>query len=439
MYRKVHQRLTFTFTAVAGLILVIMSVVYLMMSEQNLKRNSYLSFQGEMNTILSNLEQQNTITNEWLAKISSNGKYLLALYDNGTALSYTRNALSATERKTLEQVQDYASRKNSASPAESYTTLHTEFTYDGEQGSYYACTARLPRKNGALSAVILYSTAPLAHQFFLQRIHFILLDFSALLVLFLFSWYYTRRLLSPIQEAQQKQNNFIAAASHELRTPLAVILSSVSAIHSSPASQQETFLRTIDSESQRMAALVNDMLTLARADNHSWSFSFQETELDTLLLNSYEAFYPLAKNKDLSLQITLPEEVLPLCYCDADRITQVIAVLLSNAISYSDPMNAIHLSLDFSQELFQITVTDHGIGISPEAKKHIFDRFYREDSSRSKKEHFGLGLSIAKEIINAHHGKITVSDTPGGGTTFCLILCRNYQESDAERHFLCKR
>ena len=140
------------------------------------------------------------------------------------------------------------------------------------------------------------------------------------------------------------------------------------------------------------------------------------------MLENYEAFEPLAIQHNLSLSITLPEDPIPTCYCDKERIAQVLAILISNAISYSKPKGKIKLSLNYMNSTFVVTVADDGIGISNQAKAHIFDRFYREDSSRSKKEHFGLGLCIAKEIIDIHKGKIQVCDTIGGGATFLVIL-----------------
>lgn len=426
MYQKIHKQLTFLFTGITSLILVVMSLCYLYMSEKELKKNSYLSFSGEMNTILSNLEQQNVITYEWLSKVSNNGKYLIFICDNGIPLSYTTTVLSKKELSLIDEVMKHNADIILSVPSpNSFSFSHNEFSYTSSQGEhYYVCYAKIKHTEGNLTATILFSTKDLLNQLNLSRIRFFVINLVGILVLYLFSWYYTKRLLSPIKKSQEQQAAFIAAASHELRTPLSVILSSISALKCAPPAKQDHFFHTIKTEGSRMSRLINDMLTLARSDNQTWSFHMKETELDTLLLNAYEAFQPLAAKKQISLLIHLPEKEFPHCFCDPERISQVLGILLSNAVSYGKIGGYTKLNLTYQNNIFLLKVIDNGIGISKDAKEHIFDRFYRADPSRSKKEHFGLGLCIAKEIIVAHHGSIQVNNTPGGGTTFTIKLPR---------------
>ena len=244
----------------------------------------------------------------------------------------------------------------------------------------------------------------------------------AVFILTAFSWFFTGKLLHPIIENHQKQAAFIASASHELRTPLAVILSAAECCKTAASDNKEDFLKTICQETLRMSTLVNDMLTLSSSDNNSFTIKLQSIELDTLLINAYDAFKPMADNKKIELAIDLPEQALPLCSADPDRITQVVSILLHNAISYTPEYGKVSIALSHNRERFHISVTDNGIGISDEDKKKIFDRFYRAEKSRSTKEHFGLGLSIAYEIVSAHGGKISVSDAEGGGCIFTVTL-----------------
>jgi signal transduction histidine kinase len=424
MFEKLNLRLALLFTTISSLILLTMSLCYLYISEKDLKNTSYLSFCGEMNTIVANLEQQNIITYQWLSKIEQNNKYIIAIYDNETPLSYTQTARTEEQLALIDEIMTYSNNTyNPDHDATDSTTTHNEFTYTASNKSpYYVSIASIPRGSNTLSSIILYPTSVLYQNLHRQRFRFILLNIIGILLLFLVSLFFTRKLLRPIKQAQDKQTTFIASASHELRTPLAVILSSLSALKTSDSTMQSQFLTTIESESKRMSTLVNDMLTLARADSHTWSFSMKQEELDTIVLESYEAFEPLSLQHNLGLSITLPDDSIPTCYCDKERISQVLAILISNAISYSKPNGKIKLELTYSNSSFIISVIDNGIGISKLAKEHIFDRFYREDSSRSKKEHFGLGLCIAKEILDIHNGEIQVSDTIGGGTTFRVIL-----------------
>lgn len=425
LFQKVHWKLTLLFTGIAGFILVLLSVSYLLMSEREWKDYSYLSFLRESEAIVSNLSQQKTVQNRWLVEVTENKHYLLAVYDNGVPLHFTDMTLSLHEKMLADCFLSLAIEDFSASTDSDYTTLHTDFSYKQTDGTVYdVYAAKLGSKSAPLYVIIFASTAELHERLAKQRLRFMLIDISGILFLFLFSYFYTKKLLSPIQENQKQQNAFLAAASHELRTPIAAMLCALSAYHSADCKMKAQFVAILEHESKRMSSLVNDMLSLSRADNHTWVFHMQKTELDTLLLNTYETFLPLAKEQNCILSVTLPEEALPPCICDSERIEQVLFILLNNAISYgilgSD--TSVQMKLSFSNNTFEIKVTDHGPGITEAEKQHIFDRFYRADSARSAGEHFGLGLCIAKEIMDAHDGQITINDTPGGGATFCVRL-----------------
>lgn len=400
MYRKIQKYLTLLFSGITSLIMIVMSICYLYMSEKELKKNSFLSFSGEMNTILSNLEQQNIITYEWLSKVSSNGKYLMCIYDNGIPLSYAFTALSKENLALINEVTENCADTILSVPSPNlFSSSHKEFSYTSSQGEhYYVCHAKIRHTQGNLTATILFSTNVLLYQLKLSRARFLIVNLIGILILYLFSWYFTKRLLSPIKKSHEQQAAFIAAASHELRTPLSVILSSISALKCAPPDKQNHFLHTIENESNRMSRLVTDMLTLAQSDNHTWSFHKKETELDTILLNAYEAFQVIAEEKQISLRIELPNETLPHCFCDPEQISQVLGIMISNAISYGKTGGYIKLNLTYQNSIFSFYVVDNGIGISKDAKEHIFDRFYRADPSRSKKNILDLDFVSQKKL-----------------------------------------
>ncbi len=425
MFRKVHVRLAFLCAGITSFILFVMSCGSLYISEAGLKSRSFTSFQNDMNTLVSNLEQQTIITHEWLTRIEDNGKYLINVIDNGIPFLY--NERSTDEQKMLfETAWECYRHTFAAEPVlSSYDTWHIEYTFSstgGRRDDYYACVTTSQRNTGTFQVMILCSMKPLLDQIRTQRLLFFSLDFLALIALSLFSWHFTRRLLKPLEENQKRQNQFIASASHELRTPLAVILSCASA--SARASEEERghFLESIQSEGLRMSRLIDDMLLLTRADDLSWTIQKTASEPDTLLLDVFEAFEPLAQEHAVRLSVELPEEGIPAFSCDPERIRQVLAILLHNAISYTPKGGRIRLSLLYDRKTIKLTVADNGIGIPDEEKKKIFERFYRADRSRSEKGHFGLGLCIASEIIHAHRGRILVSDTPGGGSTFTVLF-----------------
>lgn len=287
---------------------------------------------------------------------------------------------------------------------------------------FYVSTALIPKSHGTVSMIILYSLDSVKHRILLQRLAFSGAAFLAILALSICSWFFTGRMITPLEKSRQEQTEFIAAASHELRSPLAVILSGISAMKKADPKEQGHFLSVIEKEGTRMSLLINDMLSLSNADNHSWKMHPIFCELDTLLLDTYEKYEPLMQDHHMKFFIELPEEEIPPCPCDPERISQVLGILLDNAISYVPANGKIVLSLSQTETHFLIRVKDNGPGIPDSAKTSVFRRFYRADSARNNRQHFGLGLCIAYEIISLHKGTISVLDTPGGGSTFQISL-----------------
>lgn len=433
MFKKVHLRLTLLCAGITAVIMLIMSLCYLYVSEKGLYRNQFQAFKNDINTISTNLEQQSVISMEWLAKMEAQGNYRFFVLDNGVPFLY--NQLSDPEQTEENNILLTESRNalNSLSSQDVTVTVsdgingilsHSEYEFisPSTDSRYFCSLIQMGTGNSLLEIVVLSPLQRLEQQIEEQRTRFLLIDIGATILLGVFAWFFTGILLKPIAENQQKQAMFVAAASHELRTPLSVILSAAECCRDAAPERQEGFIRTIYQEGLRVSSLVTDMLTLSQSDSHRFPVRKEPTELDTLLMNSYEAFEPLAREKSIQLSLTLPDGALPLCNVDPERISQVIAILLHNAISYTPNHGRIELSLARHKERFAVSVQDNGIGISDADKKRIFDRFYRVEKSRNRKDHFGLGLSIAHEIVKAHGGSIQVTDAEGGGSCFTVIL-----------------
>lgn len=442
MFKKVRLRLTLLSGTITTLILVIMTLAYLYVSEQNLINTRLLSFRSDINTIAANLEQQSVITHEWLSKLENNGYYYISLLDNGMPFLFNSRANHSPYQEILaDGWAQYETLRGTPAVTLSYNCMYHDFSFDADTDrgivTFYGCVITLHRTNGTLEMLLLSSLESVNRQRFEQRLVFLGIVTAALLAIWLFAWHFTGKLLMPIEESRRSQTRFIAAASHELRTPLAVLLSCMDSCSENSAGMN-ALLPTMKSETMRMAGLIDDMLVLSQHDNRTFALIKEPVELDTLLLNAYEAFEPMAKQKNLFLSVELPDGAIPPCRCDPNRIRQVIAILIHNAVSYAPVCDtnvinevppgrnaacAILLRLEKNFERsFQISVVDHGAGIPDGEKSKIFERFYRSEKSRSAKGHFGLGLSIAYEIIQAHQGKITVTDTPGGGATFIVTL-----------------
>lgn len=433
MFKKVHLRLTLLCAGITAIIMFVMSLCYLYVSEKGLYRNQFQAFKNDINTISTNLEQQTVISMEWLAKMEAQGNYRFFVLDNGVPFLYNQltdpvrreenDRLLLESQEALEALPNLsASVVVNDGRTGALSHYEYEFLSPSAKTKYYCSVMQMGTDSSMLEIIVLSSLKPLERQIREQRIRFLLIDIAATVLLGIFAWFFTGILLKPIKENQQKQAMFVAAASHELRTPLSVILSAAECCKGADPEKQAGFIKTIYQEGLRVSSLVSDILTLSQSDSHHFPIRKEATELDTLLINSYESFEPLAREKSILLSIALPEEALPLCTADPERISQVVAILLHNAISYTPEHGRITLSLTHTRDHFTIQVQDNGIGISDEDKKKIFDRFYRVEKSRSRKDHFGLGLSIAYEIVKAHEGTITVSDTKEGGSCFTVTL-----------------
>ena len=291
----------------------------------------------------------------------------------------------------------------------SYTARHQEFTFTSSKNeTYHASILNTQKGHG----VILSPTRPFEMQLKGQRLRFVALNAAGVLLLLLFSHYFTGKLLAPIIESRKKQMAFIAAASHELRTPIAVINSALSAAKAAEGMKKDHFYQIAKGESLRLSTLTDDLLLLNRSDAGRLDLKKQPTELDTLLLNACESFEPLAKEHKMTITASLPEEALPLCACDRERLHQALGILISNALHYGTEGGYVKLSLSHNKSMFWIMAEDNGIGIQEEDKPYIFDRFYRADTARTQKSGgYGIGLAVARSLAEANRAVISAKYT----------------------------
>lgn len=426
MFQKIHLKMTFFCTLATGLILLSMTLSCLLLFESLLKKNDTAVFEKNKSSILAYLEGAEVIDYGQLSKIADNHFYTIALFGNGTLLSlpYTSHSEEAKELVDLACQKALAAYNFDAyNPPKSRTIIkQLDFKIKYQKAERLVSFASLPNKYGSLCILILYSRLQLTQQIFSLRIAFLFIDVAALLLLFLFSWKFSDRILIPVEKNRKKQVQFVAAASHELRSPLSVILSAVTALKVADDEDRPVFYQSIESEGKRMRRLIDDMLSLANADNGSWSMFPEPVQMDTLLLNTYEKYLPLSRTRKLQFTIRLPESLLPECLCDRQRMEQVLGILLDNAFTYTQSGGEIGIELSLEQNRIKIGIFDTGQGITKEDKEHIFERFYRADASRKGKQHFGLGLSIAKEIVELNGGKIWVEDHSPQGTVFYITL-----------------
>jgi signal transduction histidine kinase len=229
--------------------------------------------------------------------------------------------------------------------------------------------------------------------------------------------------LQPIQETLDSQKRFIADASHELRTPLAIMKTSLEVALKDKAqtSDNPQVLASNLEEVERMNRIVEDLLVLSRIDSNQERLQFLKTDISGLLAQSVEKMQAYAGNKNVKLGMDSEQPIHVLG--DPHKLKQVFFNLLKNAIDYSNDRGEVNVDVRKAANKAIIVIEDNGIGISPEDMPHVFERFYRVDKSRSRKQGgSGLGLSIVKWIIQEHCGTISLQSFPGQGTTITISL-----------------
>jgi two-component system sensor histidine kinase CiaH len=244
------------------------------------------------------------------------------------------------------------------------------------------------------------------------------------LLSFAASFFMARRAIVPINEALRQQSNFLSDASHELRTPLAIIQTNLDialANKDDTIASQYKWLTNIREETVHMARLVDSLLFLARADSNRQLLELKPFSISAALERAAAPFEPLADAKQVIL--TYPVGGSLCAYGDETRIKQVIGILLDNAIRHTPAGGKVTVTLEVSGQKTVLAVSDTGEGIAAEYHEKIFDRFFQIDKSRNDCG-AGLGLAIAKWIIERHMGTIAVRSTPGAGTTFIVSVPR---------------
>lgn len=420
------MKMTFFCTLIISIILIAMTLSGLFLFEGLLKKNDTASYEKDRNTILAYLERDTLIDYEQLSKMADNHVYTIVMFENGRRLSWSQANMTSDQNAMIQKACDEAQSAHGfdvANPPKSKNiTKYLDFQMNYSGTEHLVTFASLPNSYGEVCVLILYSRLPLRQQIMGLRITIAVIDLGALLLILLFAWKFSGQILKPVEENRLKQVEFVAAASHELRSPLAVILSCASALEVAEENDRSAFFQSIQSEGKRMKRLIDDMLSLSNADTQAWSMHFEDTQLDTLLLDIFDKYLPIMQNKGQHLKICLEDSLLPHCQCDRQRMEQVLGILLDNAASYTPEAGDIQLGISSARGRLLLWVADNGPGIPDASKKIIFDRFYRGDASRKDKRHFGLGLCIAKELVQLHQGRIWVEDNQPAGSVFYISL-----------------
>lgn len=236
------------------------------------------------------------------------------------------------------------------------------------------------------------------------------------------------------EKIEMERREFVSNVSHELRTPLTTMRSYLEALADGAWKDESiapSFLNVTQTETERMIRLVNDLLQLSRMDSQDY-----ELKKDIVLFNSFFNSiidrFEMAKSQNVTFERLLPE-VSYYVEIDTDKVTQVIDNIISNAIKYSPDGGSVRFGFTVQGEMLKVMISDDGMGIPKENVTRIFDRFYRVDRARARSMGgTGLGLAIAREMIEAHGGKIWAESEEGYGTTIFFTLPYDLDEFDEE-------
>jgi signal transduction histidine kinase len=248
----------------------------------------------------------------------------------------------------------------------------------------------------------------------------IILGLAASLVLSLASWTLAGSTIKPTQRAWDQQQQFISNASHELRTPLTLLRASADyALRSPSLDEREKSLRDILNECDYMNRMVEDLLLLSQIDAHHLVVAADIVSLPELLSEVARQVEKLAAVKSVTLTL---EPVHGMVRGDQNRLRQVVLILLDNALRFTPAGGTIRLGAVTRGREVIVHVADSGSGIPPEHLRNIFERFYQVPGQPAEGRGNGLGLSIARGLVEAQHGKILISSQVGKGTSVQIIL-----------------
>lgn len=233
-------------------------------------------------------------------------------------------------------------------------------------------------------------------------------------------------------ELDRLRSTFVTNISHELRTPLTAIRGAASTLarRDLPEPERSTLIEMIDRQSERLAGLVQDIIDIGLAEQGKLVPRFARVDLNLVVQREVEE----ARDRtERGIDLKVPEEA-SLAYCDGSKIGNALSKVLDNALKFSDPDSPVLVAVEADGQKIRLTVTDKGIGIAPSDVEHIFDRFHQLDPSHTRSAGgTGVGLSIAKAIVDLHGGDVEVKSQPGSGTIVTIAIPRDAAQLELDQ------
>jgi signal transduction histidine kinase len=465
MLRKLGRHLSLINVAISGAILIIMALASLGITEKMLTaqyENDLQSYASNMMDVQQKIglagTQVSIVSDKYSAYLEENGKQAESLTTKSTDYEAIKGIVDQVRADINAKINDAKNDKNSRlidkffsfrsekeNGANTAGLASPQLVINGgkainanSRGNfYYAKIGNVPyriaasvissivgsvdgpEETGSILLVMQDRTEELNSRDRLRWL-FALCVAGGLFLIVLGSQFLSSRAIKPVEQSIRQQQAFVAAASHELRTPVAALRANAEVLQDAPLGDFKPYLGSILDESERMSRLVADLMHLARADAGELPVGHSPTDASEAADDAVQIISPLAQKNSLNLN----KEISPAWITgDPDRLRQILIALLDNAVRYTPEGGEITVSVAKSGHHVDISVADTGIGIDDKHKEHIFDRFYRVDSARSRAYGgSGLGLSIAKQLVEKMHGSIRVSDREGGGSVFTITF-----------------
>lgn len=428
MLTRLRRRIALLASLLTGGVLAAALLFSFFIAQKQYETSREAAFSQAVGQLQYQWERFDLLEDSWLARLESQNGLWVQLAENGRPLLYSQRQ-SAEAAAALQAAETMARDSYRADPAVQPLAGVSEQSADFVfccQGVRYRCAVRISglADGGWRSLTAVQSLAAEGNYQARLAAVFLLVAAGCGGILSLVCWFVAGRAVAPVGHAMDQQQQFLSEAGHELRTPLAVIRANVGAAQSRP-DKAAGYLRAIDGESRRMGQLVDELLLLSAGASARGRLRMEPLAPDTFLLDFVEGVEPLAAQRGKRLETRLPASALPLVWADGYRLRQLLGILLDNALDYAPPDSAVELTLEARGGGVRFVVTDHGPGVADRDKKRIFERFVRAGQPRPEadgRQHYGLGLAVAKELASLHRGRLWVEDAFGGGAAFVLEL-----------------
>lgn len=420
MINKLYRKIFFTYYLSVFILVIIIGLLILRHNYSTSKTHCMSLSQSYVSNIILQLQNDIAVSDAVYEQYDSNIPMNLIIISENVTTSFISDKIKTPydelESIMQEQFQRLFMINNPNGADETKMLAHLlPFNAKGLYGEIFNCT-RFSLTSTSGKKYELYVACLINKNIFsLQQICRLgALELFLLIAFWGLGKHIIHASIEPVNETMQSQKEFIASASHELKTPLSKI------VIANGSTQLDNRDKIIDKECERMDKIIKNLLFIASSESCTWKTNFEYVDFIKLCIEFYEVSMPVIMKSGKELQLDFPDSDVRPIYIDRTLIMQLLAILLDNAITYSGENKLITVRLIPQKKNLSVSFIDHGIGISDENKQKIFSSFYKINASTP--EHYGLGLSIAQNIVELHHGRITVSDTPGGGATFTVIL-----------------